>query len=114
MKKLQLEKSHFSGMKQALTEVVDMGWCPMVRKEPAGLREDLHFHMFPNWSYMITGSVTFTDGEGNEYEAGAGDRILIPAKTLHAGSSDVEIVFVFSTPEPIWLGDKLTFEPSEL
>ena len=114
MSKLELTKSHFTDLREAVAETIEMGWYPMVLREPAGFSEDLHFHKFPNLTFMFQGTMTFVDGEGEKYETEAGDRILIPAEAVHMGTSDDELVFVFSTPEPIWLGDKLAYDPKEL
>ena len=98
---IRAEKSCFSGLNGALEEVRRLGLWPntiLVEKSPEA---GLHWHAEDAHVYLVEGSMYYLDYAGNRYEIEAGDKITVPARTVHAeGEIKSRVVLLIGLPEP--------------
>lgn len=82
---VSIEKSHFTGRDEAVSLIQAQGKFARDGAMAAGDLEDVHWHKTSLLIYVLEGSFETLDAaSGTSLMAGPGDRISIPARTLHA------------------------------
>jgi len=111
----------FTGFFETLTDVLDdvkanQTWPTTFVSGPSeGL--SVHWHSDEVHAYIMEGETDFFDeASGERTQVSAGDKIIVPAKTLHAeGAVRDRVVYILALPHPL-SGDKFLamHEPGKL
>ena len=100
---VQVHKHFFDDMSQVLDDLKSTGFWPrFVVSEPSPA-SDTHWHSCDVHSYVMEGDTWLLDGEtGQRLDVSKGDKLEIPARTLHAeGESKARVVYLIAIPEPL-------------
>lgn len=81
---LIIEKGCFDGLNGALADITTRGLFPTTYATDHATAADLHWHTEEVLAYLIKGKTYFLDAEGKEHHVEPGDRVTVPARTLHA------------------------------
>lgn len=107
----------FSNRNDVLDDVKSNGTWPttFVSGPSDGLQ--LHWHSDEVHAYIMEGETDFLDAEsGRRTAVRTGDKIIVPARTLHAeGSVKDRVVYILALPDALLPGDFLAMhDPQEL
>ena len=107
---LEIRKSNFDGLGGALKDVAELGLWPTTYVPGAAPAADIHWHDYDVHVYVMRGKTYFVDGEsGKRHDVVAGDKIIVPARSLHAeGSVQDEVVYLIALPRPVVPDEFLT------
>ena len=95
---LRLLKSHFETKEEAIAEIVEAGWWPLSWRDAPGAVSDAHKHDADQTLYLVEGEQTWTiDGEVHHLETG--DKLELPAYTVHQVSSEPGAVYIVGMPK---------------
>lgn len=98
---IQVDKHCFSGLDGALEEVRRLALWPTTILVEQAPEAGLHWHAEDAHVYLVEGAMYYLDGAGNRYEIEAGDKISVPARTVHAeGEISSRVVLLIGLPEP--------------
>lgn len=82
---VSIEVNHFRGRNQALQQIRDLGLFARDGAMESGDLEDVHWHQTSLKIYVLSGAFETRDVATDALlDAGPGDLISIPARTLHA------------------------------
>jgi quercetin dioxygenase-like cupin family protein len=75
----------------------------------------VHWHSEEVHAYIMEGETDFLDGESNRRtRVAAGDKIVVPARTLHAeGAVKDRVVYLLALPAPLAPDAFLKMRPAE-
>ena len=100
---LQFYPHFFESIREVLDDVKKCGTWPttFVSGPSAGL--PVHWHADAVHAYIMEGFTDFLDGEsGIRTPVRAGDKIVVPAGTLHAeGAVEECVVYILALPKPL-------------
>ena len=100
---VQVHKHFFDEMSQALDDIKSTGFWPrfFVSGPSPGL--DTHWHDCDVHAYVMEGDTSFLDADtGKQVDITVGDKLVIPARTLHAeGEVKARVVYLIAIPEPV-------------
>jgi quercetin dioxygenase-like cupin family protein len=97
----EIHKHCFSGLDGALEEVRRLALWPTTILVEQAPEAELHWHAEDAHVYLVQGCMYYLDGAGNRYEIEAGDKISVPARTVHAeGEIRSRVVLLIGLPEP--------------
>ena len=100
--KIQVEKSCFSSLEEALEDIKKHKLWPTTYAIDQATEAGLHWHTEDVHGYLLEGETYALDEDGNRYPFSAGDKIIIPAGTLHAeGEINGPVVSIVGIPEPL-------------
>lgn len=114
---IQVYSEFFKSLEEALEDVKRSGTWPttFVSGPSAGLHK--HWHAHDVHAYIMEGETDFLDGTtGSRTAVRAGDKVTIPARTLHAeGAVKDRVVYLLALPEPVPADQFLAMhDPGEL
>jgi mannose-6-phosphate isomerase-like protein (cupin superfamily) len=100
---LEIHAQCFTSMDEVLADVARNGTWPttFVSGPSAGL--PVHWHDHDVHAYVMEGETDFLDVEsGRRLAVRQGDKVIVPARTLHAEGPVVDrVVYVLAVPEPL-------------
>ncbi len=114
---IEVHQGRFSSMAEVLDDIKIQGTWPttFVSGPSAGL--PVHWHDHDVHAYVLEGDTDFLDAEsGDRLPVRQGDKVIVPARTLHAEGAVAErVVYVLAVPEPL-TGERFLAmrDPSEL
>lgn len=114
---LTIEKAAFDGLSGALKDVTLHNLWPTTYVSGEAPAADIHWHEYDVHVYVMKGQTYFVDGEtGNSHSVMAGDKITVPARTLHAeGAVKDEVIYLIGLPDAVPPGDFLAMrDPAQL
>ena len=93
---LEVVKGFFEKREEVLDDLKASGYWPSTFVSGAGPGIPVHWHDIDVHAYLLEGTTDFLDAEsGNRYPVGPGDKVVIPARTLHAeGAIADRVVYV--------------------
>jgi quercetin dioxygenase-like cupin family protein len=96
-----IEKNFCNGLADALDDIKKTGFWPTTFILPAGHRKHVHWHSYEVNIYVMEGNSSFYDEKsGQTHLVTVGDKITVPAKTLHAeGAVDGRLVYLIALPD---------------
>ncbi len=99
---VQIHRQFFRNVGEALDDIRKNGFWPTTYVSDASPALPTHWHDSDIHGYMIEGTSWVLDGEsGENIEVSAGDKLVIPAGTLHAeGENNQRVVYLVALPEP--------------
>jgi len=114
---LQIYADFFESRADVLDDVKKNGTWPTTFV--SGPSEGLHVHWHSDevHAYIMEGETDFLDAKsGSRTPVKAGDKIVVPAKTLHAeGAVQERVVYILALPQPLPPEEFLAMhEPDEL
>lgn len=100
---IEVQRGFFRSLDDALEDVRKSGTWPttFVSGPSEGLH--VHWHAHDVHAYIMEGETDFLDGpNGPRMPVRAGDKVVIPARTLHAeGAVKDRVVYLLALPEPL-------------
>lgn len=100
---VSVEKNFFESKAEVYEDLSRTGFWPttFVSGPSEGLKP--HWHSEEVHAYVIEGESSFLDVEsGEDLAISQGDKIIVPAQTLHAeGAVKDRIVYIIAVPEPL-------------
>ena len=100
---VQIHKHFFDDMSEVLEDIKSTGFWPrFVVSEPSP-RSGTHWHDYDVHSYVMEGDTWLLAAEtGQQLDVSRGDKLVIPARTLHAeGEVKARVVYLIAIPEPV-------------
>ena len=99
---IHIERQCFSGLAGALDDISRRGLWPTTYATDHATGAEPHWHTEDVHAYVIDGELDFLDGEGGRHSIEPGDKITIPARTVHAeGEITDPVVLIVALPEPL-------------
>ena len=99
---IQVEKGYFDGLGEALDDIKRNALWPTTYATDHATAAELHWHSEDVHGYVVQGEMDFLDGDGERHGVVAGDKITIPARTLHAeGEINGDIVMLIGLAEAL-------------
>ena len=98
---LEVLKGFFEKRDEVLDDLKASGYWPTTFVSGPSPGIALHWHDVKVHAYLMEGNTSFVDAEsGNRHTVGPGDKIVIPARTLHAeGEIADRVVYIIGLPE---------------
>lgn len=113
---LSIKKAAFDGLADVLKDMIDRELWPTTYLSGEAPAAELHWHEHDVHVYVMKGQTYFVEGTtGTKHPVMAGDKVVVPAKTLHAeGSVEDEVIYLIGLPTPVPPGDFLAMRDPEL
>ncbi len=113
---LQIEKAAFDGLADALKDCAARGLWPTTYVSGTAPAADIHWHDEDVHIYVMKGQTTFLDAEsGKSVSVVAGDKIVVPARALHAEGEVVgEAIYLIGLPRAVPPADFLAMRDPRL
>jgi len=112
---LDVRRKFFKNRSQVMNDLAKTGLWPTTFVSPESPELPLHWHDVEVHTYVLEGSTYMVDGEtGEQVPVEAGDKIVLPAGTLHAeGIVDERVVYIVALPEASNLEPLYRMHPPE-
>lgn len=114
---LRFYSGFFNSTADVLDDVKKNGTWPTTFVSGPSEGPDVHWHKDEVHAYIMEGETDFLDGEsGIRTPVKAGDKIVVPARILHAeGAVQERVVYILALPRPVMADEFLAMhEPDEL
>ncbi len=113
---LQIKRNEFDGLPGALKDVAALGLWPTTYITGAAPEAQVHWHDYDVHVYVIQGETYFIDNEtGEKHDVVAGDKVVIPARSLHAeGLVKEQMLYLIGLPQPVASREFLAHRKPEL
>ncbi len=100
---IQIERGFFNDLNGALDDIRQHNMWPTTYKAETATAAEVHWHSEEVHAYVMEGQTDFLDVEsGVKHDVKAGDKITVPARTLHAeGAVEGGIVYLIAVPMPL-------------
>ena len=100
---VELSKQFFKEREQVFDDIKRTGFWPTTFVSGPSPGLEMHWHSEEVHAYVMEGETSFLDGEsGERHEISAGDKLVIPARTLHAeGEIRDRVVYIVALPKAI-------------
>ena len=100
---IHVAKGHFNDLTEVLEEIKQNRMWPTTYVSGAATAADIHWHSEEVHVYVMEGITDFLDGEtGKRHDVMAGDKITVPARTLHAeGAVKEKVIYLIAIPEAL-------------
>ena len=111
---IRVEKGFFSGLQDVLEDVKQNSFWPTTYVSGVTTAADIHWHSEDVHVYVMAGETDFYDDEsGKRFPVMTGDKITVPARTLHAeGEVKDRVVYLIAVPEALAPEDFLKMRPA--
>ena len=113
---LNIQKGAFDGLSDALKDMTALNLWPTTYVSGEAPAADIHWHEYDVHVYVMKGRTYFVDGQtGAKLPVMAGDKVLVPANTLHAeGAVEDEVIYLIGLPKAVSPGDFLAMRDPAL
>ena len=115
MMALQVERGFFQSKGEVLEDIRNNDTWPTTFVSGPSDGLEAHWHSEEVHAYVLEGETDFLDVETEErIPVAPGDKIVIPARTLHAeGVVRDRVVYILGMPEPLESEEFLVLHPPE-
>ena len=98
---VEVVKGFFEKRDEVLDDLKASGFWPTTFVSGPSPGIESHWHDVEVHAYVLEGTTSFLDVEsGNRHPVGPGDKIVIPARMLHAeGEITARVVYIIGLPE---------------
>lgn len=112
---LTVHRSFFTSAAGVLDDIKANGFWPTTFVSEASPGLPVHWHAEEVHAYVMEGETDFLDVEsGERLPARAGDKVVIPARCLHAeGEVKARVVYILALPAPLAQRDFLKMRRPE-
>lgn len=94
----RITTDHFQDKREAVAEINEAGWWPISWRDPVGAVYEPHKHDADQTLYMVEGVLDFeVNGETHRLERG--DRLELPAFTVHAVKAPAGATYIVGMPK---------------
>ena len=99
---LKVHKGFFERRDQVWDDLEKTGFWPTTFVSEPGPPLAVHWHELEVHGYVLEGETWFLDAaSGVRHDVAAGDKVVVPARTLHAeGETTGNVVYIIALPEP--------------
>ncbi len=99
---VQVHKHFFNAREEVFDDLEETGFWPTTVVSEPGPPGDIHWHDLEVHGYVLDGHTWFLDVDNDiRHDIASGDKIVIPARTLHAeGEITENVVYIIGLPEP--------------
>lgn len=113
---LDIRKNFFRTKDEVLEDIRRTGFWPTTFVSNESPELPLHWHEKEVHGYVLEGETYLVDETGEHLRFGVGDKLVLPARTLHAeGKVEGRMVYIVAMREPSNLEPLLRLrDPSEL
>jgi hypothetical protein len=100
---ITIHRGFFRSPNDVLDDVKRNGTWPTTFVSGPSPGADAHWHSEEVHAYIMEGDTDFLDGESGAREpVGPGDKVVVPARTLHAeGPVTDRVVYILALPAPL-------------
>jgi quercetin dioxygenase-like cupin family protein len=98
MQDLRISKAYFETKEEAIREILDAGWWPLSWRDAPGAVFEPHKHDADQTLYLVEGEQQWTV-DGAVHHLGPGDKLELPALTVHEVSSPKGAVYIIGMPK---------------
>ena len=100
---ITVHRGFFRSRDEVLDDIKANGFWPTTYVSTPSPTVPVHWHDSEVHGYVIEGKAWVLDGEtGDRVDLAAGDKLVLPAGTLHAeGESRERVVFIVALPEAV-------------
>ncbi len=92
---LSVERGAFGTMQEALAQITSQGLWPTTYISTPSPELPVHWHDTNIQGYLVKGETYILDGNNERVDLSAGDKLLLPAGSLHAeGTITDEVVYI--------------------
>lgn len=95
---LRVTARHFSDKREAIQEISDSGWWPVSWRDPAGEVYEAHKHDADQTLYVVEGTLEVGIA-GKIHRLSPGDRLELPAFTVHSASTTTGATYILGVPK---------------
>lgn len=112
---LQIFTDFFKTTADVLDDIKENGTWPTTFVSGPSEGLPVHWHSDEVHAYIMEGETDFLDeASGQRTSVAAGDKIIVPAKTLHAeGAVKDRVVYILALPQPVPGDEFLTMHDPE-
>ena len=96
--KLKVTTGHFKDKREAIQEISDAGWWPISWRDAPGEVYEPHKHDADQTLYLVEG-VMELGVEANMYRLNPGDKLELPAFTVHSAKTPKGAVYIIGMPK---------------
>ena len=99
---LEIHRNFFETREEVLRDLIATGFWPTTFVSNASPELPVHWHDEEIHGYVLEGETYLVDGEtGDHVPFGPGDKLVLPAGTLHAEGAVAErMVYIVALPRP--------------
>ena len=99
---VQIYKHFFDTREEVFDDLKKTGFWPTTFVSKPSPPLEVHWHKLEVQAYVMEGRTWFLDEEsGVRQDIAIGDKIVIPARTLHAeGETTENVIYIIGLPEP--------------
>lgn len=100
---IEVHRACFGDRLDVLDDLKASGFWPTTFVSGPSPGLEVHWHSEEVHAYVVEGRTSFLDaGSGERHAVGPGDKIVIPARTLHAeGEVSDRVVYIIAIPEAL-------------
>ena len=95
---LKVTTGYFKDKQEAIQEISEAGWWPVSWRDAPGEVYEPHKHDADQTIYVIEGSLEIQAND-NVYRLGPGDKLELPAFTVHAAATPVGATYILGLPK---------------
>ena len=95
---LRIDRQFFSAREEVFADIACTGFWPTTYISQPSPELPLHCHAHDIVGYLVKGETYILDGDGQRQTMTAGDRLVLPAGSVHAeGEVTEELVYIVTT-----------------
>ncbi len=99
-------KRFFGSKEEAIADIKNEGFWPFAWMDKPGDSFEPHCHANDERLYLVEGSLDFEDvGTHRVFKLEPGDKLILPARTVHRGRTDVGAKYIVSMKELVHFND---------
>ena len=95
---LKVTTGHFRDKREAIREISDAGWWPVSWRDAPGEVYEAHKHDADQTLYLVQGSLEL-EADGNVYRLKPGDKLDLPAFTVHSAKAPAGATYIIGLPK---------------
>lgn len=110
---ISIQRQFFASIADVLEDIKRCGTWPTTFVSGPSDGLDVHWHSEDVHAYIMEGKTDFLDAEsGERTPVGPGDKVVVPARTLHAeGAVQDRVVYILALPAPLGPDEFLKMRP---
>jgi quercetin dioxygenase-like cupin family protein len=95
---LNVTTGYFEDKREAIREISDAGWWPISVRDAPGEVYEAHKHDADQTLYLVVGSIEL-EADGNAFRLEPGDKLELPAFTVHAAKAPLGATYIIGVPK---------------
>lgn len=112
---VNIHKEFFRNRSDVMDDLKVSGFWPTTFVSGPSPGLEVHWHSEEVHAYVMEGETSFLDAEsGDRSPVGPGDKVVVPARTLHAEGEVLDrVVYIIAIPEALSPDEFLMIRPPE-